>query len=41
MEGTVKSGCEAVSCLLETYATDDVIAEMDADMIPFAQPSKK
>lgn len=40
-EGTVTLYCEAVNYFLETYATDDVIAEADDDMMRFTQPSNK
>lgn len=40
-EGTVTSYCKAVNCLLETYGTKRVIAETDADMGHFTQPSNK
>lgn len=29
-EGTLASYCEAINCLLVTYATDDLISETDA-----------
>lgn len=41
MEGTVKTYCEAVNILLETYETEDVIAETNADMMHFTPLSNK
>lgn len=38
---TVASYWEAVSCLLETYKMDDIIAGTDADMVQFPQQSNK
>lgn len=38
---TVKSYCKTLNLLLETYAIDDVIVMMDADMMHFIQPSNK
>lgn len=34
-EGTLKTACQAVNYLLESYATDNVIAETEADIINF------
>lgn len=39
--GLVTSSCEVVNYLLETYSTDDVIAETDAHMMHLTQPSSK
>lgn len=38
-QNTVASYCEVVKYLLETYATDDITAETDDDMIQRTQPS--
>lgn len=38
-EGKLASDCEVVNFLLETYATDDIIEEMDAVILYFEQPS--
>lgn len=40
-EGTLTTYCEVVNYLLETYATDDVIAETDAEILRFTQPPTK
>lgn len=40
-EGIVTSYCKVVNYLVETYETDDVIAEADADMMRFTLPSNK
>lgn len=40
-EGLVNSYCEAVNYLLETYSTNDEIAETDVNMMHFTQPSNK
>lgn len=40
-EDMVASYCKAIDYLLETYAINDVIAETDADMMHFKQPSNK
>lgn len=40
-EGIITSICEFVTVLLEKYAKVDVIAEADADMMLFMQPSNK
>lgn len=40
-EGTVTTYCKAVRFFLETYTNDGVIAEEDADMMSFTQPSNK
>lgn len=40
-EGTVTSYCEAVFHLGETWATDEVIAKTNADMMCFTQPLNK
>lgn len=40
-EETVTSYCEAQNYLLETYASYVIIAELDAEMIRFTQPSSK
>lgn len=40
-EGALTSYGEAVNQLLETYATEDVIAEANADMMQLTQPSNK
>lgn len=36
-EGMRTFYCEAVNFLLETYVTDDVIAETDVDIMPFTR----
>lgn len=41
IEGTAASYREDVSCLLMTYATDDILAESDIDMIRFSQLGSK
>lgn len=38
-EGTVVIYCEATEYVLKTYDTDEEIAETDADIIRFTQPS--
>lgn len=40
-EGIVISNCDAVNYLLETNATDDMMAKTDVDLIGFTHPSKK
>lgn len=40
-EGTLTAYCEAVNYLLETYATDDMIVETDANMMLFTNPFNK
>lgn len=40
-EGNLTSYCEAVNYLIETYATEDVIAKTDANMMLSTQPSIK
>lgn len=40
-EGVVKSYCEAVNYLFDTYSTDDLVAETDADMMHSTQSPKK
>lgn len=40
-EGTVTTYFEAANYLLDTFAIDDVITEIDADMMCFTQLSKK
>lgn len=37
-EGMLISFCQVVSYILSTYATDDIIAEVDADIINYKQP---
>lgn len=40
-ESTVTLYYEAVKYLLEMYATDDIIAEADVNMMPFTQLAKR
>lgn len=40
-EGTVTWYGKEVNYLLENYVTDDIIAETDASMVRFTQPSNK
>lgn len=40
-QGTETSCCEAVNHLLEMYSTDDLVAETEACMMQFTQPSDK
>lgn len=40
-EETITMYCEVITYLLETYATNDRIAEKEADIIRFIQPLKK
>lgn len=38
---TITSYCKAVNYMLETYATDNAVAETDTDMMQFIQLSNK
>lgn len=38
---TVSSYCKAINQLLETYATDDIIAKTDGDMMQLTQLSNE
>lgn len=40
-EGNLTSYCEVVNNLLETYATDDVIVETEAEIMRYQQPWNK
>lgn len=40
-EGTFTSYCKAVNYFLAIYATDDFIADIDADIMLFNQPSNR
>lgn len=40
-KSTVSSYCKAVNYRLETYATDDVIAKTEADVMRFTQPANE
>lgn len=40
-EGTVAAVCETVNYLPKMYATDNIIVETDANMMPFPKPKNK
>lgn len=37
-KGKLKTYCEVINCLLETYAVENVIAEIETEFINFKQP---
>lgn len=40
-EGALTTYCKLLNYLLETYATNDVIAESDAEIMHYTQPPNK